>query len=117
MHFAVFRFTRNGIQEQWIAPLEHVIRYSDYTDGQKFTKLVIPVSVSKRYSKTFNVVFLRKPTRIWSLQHSAASSYFLFESPKQISDHVLNHLVEQWDKEKTCRLIQPDQPEINNYRL
>jgi len=114
MPFAVFRFTRNKVREQWITPLEQVMKYSD---GERLTKLVIPVIVSRKYQQMSQVLFLRKPTRIWSLQESHANSYFLFEPPVEISDHVLGYLVANWRKEKTCRQIQSDEQETNVYRL
>jgi len=99
MEYAVFRFDRNNIMEQWIIPTSELLKYM----GISKRKVTIPIVLSE-HGNVCNLLFSRSDAQICVIQgHETRDTYVFFQPQVTLNETALNHLVDMW---RTQPLIQ-----------
>jgi hypothetical protein len=92
MEYAVFRFTRNEIQEQWIIPTKKLLTFMGITQR----KVTFPIELTE-HGNVYNVLFCRLKPRLFTAHgFTRKDSYVFFEPSVSVQSSVLDLLIEQW---------------------
>lgn len=115
MDYAVFRLTHNGLPEQWLIPVDQLVRYMNISKR----RIEIPVQMSEWHGQIYNLAFQRaKPKIRTATGFKDTQSFVFFEPAITLSSTAVAQLIKQWTKLPYVQKIDtaPSRQE-NLYRL
>jgi len=116
----VLRLKCKDRAEQWIVPIELLRTYKHALSGMN--RLTIPVRVSDESEQKATLVFIKQDGHLHcldSLTNRRSDTYFMYETPFEVSYFLAGRLAAELKKNRQCRKVTvfDYSPEIRLYRL